>query len=63
MLAGWDPRDRRVRIAFCEDRYHSFYGAQQNLLNLAGNLPVASFSARVLTTKEGLFSVYSSSSG
>jgi L-malate glycosyltransferase len=56
MLAGWDPRDRRVRIAFCEDRYHSFYGAQQNLVNLAKNLPVAGFSARVLTTKEGLFS-------
>jgi L-malate glycosyltransferase len=55
MLAGWDPRDRRVRIAFCEDRYHSFYGAQQNLVNLAKNLP-AGFSARVLTTKEGLFS-------
>jgi glycosyltransferase involved in cell wall biosynthesis len=55
MLAGWDPRDTRVRIAFCEDRYHSFYGAQQNLVNLAKNLPVDGFFARVLTTKEGLF--------
>jgi L-malate glycosyltransferase len=55
MLAGWDPRDRRVRIALCEDRYHSFYGAQQNLVNLARNLPSSHFSARVLTTKEGLF--------
>jgi glycosyltransferase involved in cell wall biosynthesis len=55
MLASWDRKDRRVRIAFCEDRYHSFDLAQQNLVNLVTGLPVDSIVARVLTTKEGMF--------
>lgn len=44
---------RRLRIAFCEERYHSFYGAQQQILKLAHHLPQERFSPVVLTTREG----------
>jgi L-malate glycosyltransferase len=46
---------RPIRIAFCEDRYHSLYGAQRQLLNLASNLPRDRFAPRILTTREGAF--------
>jgi L-malate glycosyltransferase len=50
-----EPPPPRIRVAFCEDRYHSLYGAQRQLLNLAKNLPLERFDVRMLTTHEGAF--------
>lgn len=46
---------RRIRIVFCEERYHSLYGAQKQLINLARSVPEARFDARMLTTRDGAF--------
>lgn len=45
---------RPLRLAFCEDRFHSFYGAQQNLYNLARALP-PDVQPVMVTTAEGEF--------
>ncbi|MBE0449166.1 MAG: hypothetical protein IBX64_13920, partial [Actinobacteria bacterium] len=46
---------KKLRVAFFETRYDSFYGAQQSMFTLIANLDRYYFEPYVITTAESIF--------